>query len=72
MKLFILLIIFSFLGCTTINKNSKIYPIDEFYVLKLYSGKEWIPEYGGLREKITRQEYRILPHYLQDCYEKEK
>jgi len=68
----IFLIIFFLLGCsTTINKRHKIYLTDEFYVLKLYSGKEWMPEYMGLKEKITKQELRSIPSYLQDCYEKE-
>jgi hypothetical protein len=28
------------------------------------------PEYTGLREEITHREYRDLPHYLKECYER--
>lgn len=71
-SILIFLIIFSLLGCATLTeKKPKIYPIEEFYVLKLYSGKEWMPEYMGLKEKITKQELRSIPYYLQNCYEKE-
>ena len=29
-----------------------------------------LPEYTGLREEITHREYRLLPSYLQNCYQK--
>ena len=47
--------------------------ISNFYILKdnliFYQPKNG--EFYDLKDKITIQEYRRLPSYLQTCYEKE-
>ena len=63
-------------GCSSIpiQKNStKFIELEEYYVLKEDIDLMFVPrtpEFFNLKEKITKQEYRILQHYLQNCYEK--
>lgn len=47
--------------------------IGNFYILKdnLISYQPKSGEFYDLKNRITQQEYRRLPSYLQTCYEKE-
>lgn len=31
-----------------------------------------LPQYHDLKDNISKQEYRMLPSYLQECYEKKE
>lgn len=62
-------------GCSSlqVKYNNVWYDFDEFFIKK----KNYIqyiycnnPEFYDLKDKISKQEYRQLQSYLQDCYEK--
>lgn len=67
------LIIFLLTGCSSINTNIKDEQdfFNQFYIKVKDSMFFSVPEYYALKNRITRQEYRILPNYLQYYYEKE-
>lgn len=68
-----LIIIFFLTGCQTtsnLHSNKSFSSFDEFYIKKDKAFLVWYPELDNLEEKISKWEYRKLPSYLQDCYEK--
>ena len=67
-KLLCLFFLIFMAGCVSVGHRS----FDTFYVKKsnliFYQPKG--AEFYDLKDKISKQEYRRLPSYLQDCYEK--
>ena len=66
---YIILIFLLISGCAY---NSSLVKDDyeTIYVRKDNYLISYRPEYHNLKDIISKQEYRILPSYLQDCYEK--
>ena len=72
-KLLFLVFIVFMAGCASSgNRLYSNYPGDDHYIKKnnlmFYQPKG--AEFYDLKDKISKQQYRRLPSYLQDCYEK--
>jgi hypothetical protein len=70
-KAIFLIFIFFLAGCASVESVRRNFP-DSFYIKKdnlmFYQPKG--AEFYDLKNQISKQEYRRLPSYLQDCYEK--
>ena len=70
-KMLFLLFIIYMAGCASTDSNLAS-SFDGLYIKKsnliFYQPKG--PEFYDLKDKISKQDYRRLPSYLQDCYEK--
>jgi hypothetical protein len=69
----IVILIFFLASCSSINTNIEDERdfFNQYYIKVRNNMFLDVPEYHSLKDRISRQEYRILPSYLQYYYEKE-
>ena len=71
-KISLILIFLLLTGCDTLQKKTSGDFFEKSYYKIRNSDCYRLPEFYGLKEKIKKLEYRVLPHYLQDCYEEKE
>lgn len=69
-KLLLVVILLALMGCET-SQGYKSFSISKEHYTRIMSSYSCskLPEFYGLKEKISKQEYRLLPLHLQNCYE---
>ena len=67
MKILLIFILLFLIGCGTLQEKN-IY--EKFYIKTCNCFRK--AEYFGLKDKISKQEYHILPLNLQNCYVEEE
>ena len=70
-KIFFYILIIFISGCTYSGSSIKNDFFNRYYIKVRNNMFLNMPEYHSLKDRISKQEYRMLPNYLQYYYEKE-